>query len=83
LNFGIFGGPTAFGRWLANSLPYFEQLSFLEHLNPGSLLIVMVVWSFFVLNFWNPPSMINLYNIRTLPSNIYLIKMLINNLGQK
>jgi len=26
---------------------------------------------FFVLNFWNSTSMINLYNLRTLPSNIH------------
>jgi len=65
--------------WISNPLRFcpqglichFEQLSFLERLSPSSISKVMVVWRFFVINFWNPRSMINLYNVRILPSNIH------------
>jgi len=34
---------TPFGRWLVVSLPHFEQLLFLEHLNRSSLSKVMTI----------------------------------------
>jgi len=48
-NFEIFGYPTALGYWPANSLSHFEQLSFLERLNPNSLSKVMTPKVNFVL----------------------------------
>ena len=47
-NFGKFDpkedeGPIPFGDWSRDSLPQFEQLSFLEHLNLIALSKVMVV----------------------------------------
>ena len=57
----------ALSSWPRASLPHFEQLSFLERVNPSSLPKVMVVSSFFVLNLGNPISLVNLYYVRTLP----------------
>jgi len=78
-----FGFRIPFWDFSRTSLRHFEQLLFLKRLNPSSLSKLMIVRSFFVLNFWNIKSMINLYNVRILPPNIHSIKLLIKYLFQK
>jgi len=71
-NFGkILDFESPFG--IAHELCYaiFKQLSFSERLNPSFISKVMVVWSFFAVNFCNSKSMINLYNVRTVQSNLH------------
>jgi len=44
-----FGSRISYEYWPSNFLPYFKQLSFLEHFNSSSLSKVIIIWSFFVI----------------------------------
>ena len=64
-------GSLSFGNWQLDSLPRFEQLSFLTRLHPTSLSKVMTVWSLVTIIFGNSKSITILFNLRTPPSNIH------------